>query len=174
MCFLFRPRASFLSLAAQILQSNGLRTLLLRLNRDTINVKLATPQREVSFMNSRRIHWVRVLLGGFFAEAAVFVVVVPVLLKFGQHPLLYLAPVASFVMCFLLALWVGRRLESAFVVHGILVGVVAALIYVAITKAQPEPVAYLIAHALKLLGGAAGGFLAGQRRHTTATLQSAP
>jgi hypothetical protein len=113
---------------------------------------------------SRRMHWVRILIGGFLAEALLIVLVIPVALKWGQHPLLYLAPVGSLVTCFLFALWVGRGVESRFVLHGLLVGVVAMVIYVALTLARPEPVAYLIAHGLKLLGGAAGGWLAGQRK----------
>src|SRR5215831_16152446 len=48
--------------------------------------------------------------------------------------------------------------------HGALVGVVATLLYVALTLARPEPFAYLVAHGLKLLGGLGGGFLAGRRR----------
>jgi hypothetical protein len=46
----------------------------------------------------------------------------------------------------------------------LLVGVVAAVIYVALTLARPEPMAYVIAHGLKLLGGAAGGWFAGKQR----------
>jgi hypothetical protein len=112
---------------------------------------------------SSRIHWIRILIGGFLAEVAVFVVVIPVLKMYGQHPLLYVAPVASLVMCFLFAWWVGRRIESRFVLHGVLVGVVATLLYVALTRAHPEPFAYLVAHALKMLGGAAGGLVAARR-----------
>src|SRR5437879_10059210 len=67
-------------------------------------------------------------------------------------------------MCFLGALWVCRRIESHFILHGTLVGVVAALIYIALTRAQPEPLAYLVAHALQLVGGACGGFVAQRRR----------
>jgi hypothetical protein len=120
------------------------------------------------------IHWKRVLVGGFLAEASVFAIVVPVFMMSGQHALLYAAPVASLVSCFLFALWVGRQLEARFVVHGVLVGVVATLLYVGLTLAKPEPLAYLVAHALKILGGAAGGAVAG-RRHapTTATNASA-
>jgi len=70
-------------------------------------------------------------------------------------------------MCFLGALWVGRRIESSFILHGTLVGVVAALIYVALTRAQPEPFAYTVAHALKLVGGACGGFVAQWRRSSS-------
>ena len=56
----------------------------------------------------------------------------------GDKFLHYTAPPGSFVMCFLGALWVCRRIESHFILHGTLVGVVAALIYVALTvPAEP-------------------------------------
>jgi hypothetical protein len=70
-------------------------------------------------------------------------------------------------MCFLGALWVCRRIESHFILHGTMVGVVAALIYVVLTRAQPEPFAYIVAHALKLVGGACGGFVAQGRRSSS-------
>ena len=74
------------------------------------------------------------------------------------------APPGSFVTCFLGALWLGRRIESRFILHGTLVGVVAVLIYVSLTRAQPEPYAYLVAHALKPIGWACGGWVAQRRR----------
>src|SRR5215471_18143404 len=122
---------------------------------------------------STRIHWTRVLIGGFLAEASVFALVIPVYMIAGQHALLYAAPLASLVMCFLFAVWVGRGLESRFVLHGILVGVVATLLYLGLTLARPEPFAYLVAHGLKILGGAGGGFVAGRRR-AAATAKDVP
>lgn len=110
-----------------------------------------------------KIHWLRILLGGFLAEVAVFVVVISIFRIAGQRALLYAAPVASLVMCFLFAGWVARGVESSFILHGALVGVVATLFYVAITLAQPEPFAYYLAHALKIPGGAAGGAVAATR-----------
>src|SRR5580693_2938011 len=115
-------------------------------------------------MGSGTIHWGRILLGGLLAELALILAIVPLGLRLGETFLHYTAPPGSFVMCFLGALWVGRRIESRFILHGTLVGVVAALIYVALTRAQPEPFAYLVAHALKLMGGACGGFVAQRRR----------
>jgi hypothetical protein len=64
---------------------------------------------------SSRIHWIRILIGGFLAEVSVFVIVIPIYMLAGQHALLYVAPVASLVMCFVFAIWVGRRLESGFI-----------------------------------------------------------
>jgi len=122
---------------------------------------------------SSGVHWLRVLLGGFLAEVSVIALVLPLALLFGKNTLTYSAPAASLLACFLFAIWVGRRLTSQFVLHGILVGVVATLIYVALTRGGPEPLAYLIAHALKLLGGAAGGLVAARRQKPAQQL-SAP
>ena len=116
-----------------------------------------------------RIHGVRILIGGFLAEASVFAVVVPVFLLFGQRAVPYAALSASLVTCFLFALWVGRRIDSRLVLHGTLVGVVATLLYVGLTLGRPEPPAYLVAHVLKIVGGAAGGFFTERRRKTMST-----
>jgi putative membrane protein (TIGR04086 family) len=121
-------------------------------------------------ISNPRIHWIRILLGGLLAEVALILAIVPLGLRLGETFLHYTAPPGSFVMCFLGALWVGRRIESRFILHGTLVGVVAALIYVALTRGQPEPFAYLVAHALKLMGGACGGFVA-QRRQLPSAAQ---
>lgn len=122
---------------------------------------------------SAKFHWLRVLIGGFLAEVLVIALVIPISLLFGQHALLYAAPAASLLACFLLALWVARGVDSGFILHGILVGVVATLLYIALTLARPEPLPYLLAHALKILGGAAGGLVA-QRRRAAASPATAP
>ena len=118
-------------------------------------------------MSSTRIRWARILLGGALAEVALIIAIVPLGLRLGDNFLHYTAPPGSFVMCFLGALWACRRIDSHFVLHGTLVGVVAALIYIALTRAQPEPFAYIVAHALKLVGGACGGFVARRRRSSS-------
>jgi putative membrane protein (TIGR04086 family) len=109
--------------------------------------------------NMKSIRWGWILLGGFLAELMIFVIVLPLSWLFGQESLLYSAPVASFVAAFALGLWVARKASRHHVVHGFLVGVVATLIYVGISFGHPEPIAYIIAHALKLLGGAIGGYI---------------
>lgn len=118
-------------------------------------------------MSSTTIHWGRILLGGLLAEVALILAIVPLGSRLGDNFLHFMAPPGSFITCFLGALWVCRRIESHFVLQGTLVGVVAALIYVVLTRAQPEPSAYILAHALKLLGGACGGFVAQWRRSSS-------
>ena len=87
-----------------------------------------------------KMHWVRILIGGCLAEAALILLVIPVAMKWGQHPLLYLAPAGSLVLCFLFGFWVGRGVKSRFVLHGLLVGVVAMAIYLALTRLGPRAV----------------------------------
>jgi putative membrane protein (TIGR04086 family) len=116
---------------------------------------------------------VRILIGGFLAEGSVIAVVIPSFLLHGQRAVTYAALSGSLLMCFLFALWVGRRVDLRLVLHGILVGVVATLLYVALTRGRPEPPAYLVAHVLKILGGAAGGFVAERRRKATSTAADA-
>ena len=58
----------------------------------------------------------------------------------------------------------ARRVESRWVVHGALVGVVAALFYLGLAWGQPQPLLYRIAHGLKVVGGAAGGVVASRRK----------
>ena len=115
-------------------------------------------------MSGTKIHWGRILLGGLLAEVALILAIVPLGLRLGENFLHYTAPPGSFLTCLVGALWVCRRIESHFILHGTLVGVVAALIYIALTRARPEPFAYILAHALKLAGGACGGFVAERRR----------
>lgn len=118
-------------------------------------------------MISSRIHWGRILVGGLLAEIALILAIVPIGLRLGDAFLKYAAPPGSFITCFLGALWVARRIESRFILHGVLVGLVAALIYVGLTRAKPEPLAYIVAHALKLAGGACGGLAAERKRRAS-------
>jgi hypothetical protein len=115
-------------------------------------------------MKSMRWGWI--LLGGFLAELLVFAIVIPLSLAAGQASLLYSAPPASFVGTLVFGIWVARRAPGRRVLHGVLVGVAATMIYIAVSRGQPEPIAYIIAHGLKLLGGAAGGWITARRGTT--------
>lgn len=119
-----------------------------------------------------KIHWGRVLAGGLLAEIALIIAIVPAGMRLGEAFLHYTAGPGSFICCFLGAWWVCRRVESRFVLHGVLVGVVAALFYIGLTRLQPEPLAYIIAHVLKLAGGALGGYFC-QRRQSRAAVPGA-
>ena len=120
------------------------------------------------------ICWGWILLGGFLAELAIFVIVIPLSLLVGQQSLLYSAPPASFVATFVFGVWVASKTPQWRVLHGALVGVVATVIYVGISLGRPEPIAYVVAHALKVLGGGAGGLVALKRGAANAVSEARP
>jgi hypothetical protein len=115
-------------------------------------------------MSAPRIRWIRAVIGGVLAEIAVFAIVFPMQKLFGQRVFLASIPIACTLMPLLAALWVCRRVESQFVLHGALVGIVAALFYLALAWGQPEPTLYLISHGLKIVGGIVGGLIASRRK----------
>ncbi|HUQ97908.1 MAG TPA: hypothetical protein VM166_00555 [Gemmatimonadaceae bacterium] len=115
-------------------------------------------------MKSTHLRWGRVLLAGFMAELLVFAIVFPTRYLFGQQAFLASILIASVVMPFIFAMWVGARLESRFMLHGGLVGLVAALFYSALSWDQPQPLLYQISHGFKLVGGIAGGVVASRRK----------
>ena len=127
----------------------------------------------------RRIDWKRIVVAGFLAEATVFAIFflllfaatvagVPEIAR-PMGTLDYIdAMVSSFAMVFLFTLWVGRRIDSAFVMHGVLIGVLGILlfgiIWIATTGSFAQPPLYVVAHVLKILGGIAGGLVAEKRK----------
>jgi putative membrane protein (TIGR04086 family) len=111
----------------------------------------------------RNIRWGWIAFGGFLAEAAVFVIVIALGLLAGDESARYIAPPASFAATLAFGFWVARKARRLQVLHGALVGVVSMVIFLAMTLDQTQPFAYIVAHVLKVLGGAAGGFLALKR-----------
>ena len=126
-----------------------------------------------------RVRWRWVFAAGFLAEVAILAVFF--LLLFAAtlagvpeiaQPMSTLdnidALVSSFVMFFLLTLWTGKRIESDFVLHGALIGVTGFVLFtvmwISTTGALAQPLPYVAAHFLKVLGGIAGGFVVSQRR----------
>ena len=110
------------------------------------------------------IQWGRVLLAAFLMELVLFVIAVPLFLSGAGRVLVYVVPPAALIATFAITVWLGRRINSNFVLHGVLIGVVGTLMYVGLTRAQPEPWQYWVAHALKVVGGAAGGMVLARRQ----------
>jgi len=116
-----------------------------------------------------KIHWGRILIAGIVAEG----LLAAVYLFSAQYSILVYRITVSlggFVLMFFAALWVARTIESRFILHGTLVGLAAIVFYVILTfyatlQGQvPINVEYFLAHTIKILGGAAGGFVGGRRR----------
>ena len=131
------------------------------------------------------IDWGLILLAAFLAEMSIMVVffvllAAATLAGVPEHARpestldLIDAMVASFLMMFLFTLWVGRRLESGFVLHGALIGLTAALLFTTLifvlSGSPAQHPLYLVAHGLKIIGGVTGGVMASKRAASRRTL----
>ena len=108
-----------------------------------------------------RIRWPWVLLGAVLVEVALLIVAIPMyLLPNGAIIVLYAVLPLCLIGGFFGGLWVARKAGRLFVLHGVLVGAVAALLYAALTWKTALPAIYVASNYLKLIAGAAGGLVA--------------
>jgi hypothetical protein len=119
------------------------------------------------------IQWGRVVLAAFLMEVVLIAIAVPLFMSGSGDVLVYVIPPAALVATFIITMWIGRGIHSKFVLHGVLIGIVGTLMYVALTRAKPEPWQYWAAHALKIIGGAAAGVVVDRRQITGNKLPSA-
>ena len=113
------------------------------------------------------IQWGRVLLAAFLMELVLFAIAVPLYLSGAGRINFYVVPPVALAATFAITVWLGRGIKSNFVPHGVLIGIVGTLMYIGLTRAQPEPWQYWVAHALKVVGGAAAGMLLARRQTAT-------
>jgi len=110
---------------------------------------------------SQRIRWLRIVGGAALIELALFAVAVPLnMSETGRTTLLALVVPLCVFAAFLGGWWVARGVDRLPLLHGLLAGVLAALIYGVLTWKVTLPTAYVVANYLKLLAGAGGGLAA--------------
>src|SRR5262245_18633725 len=109
------------------------------------------------------IRWGWVLLGAVLANVAVTAVIIPVAMIDGTERLGYVAPPLAFVGVLVVGYWIARKAPQRAVLHGLLVGLIAMLIYIPIELSQEVTFAHYLSSALKVLGGAVGGFIVARR-----------
>jgi hypothetical protein len=110
------------------------------------------------------IQWGRVLLAAFLMELVLFALAVPLNLGGERRVALYTVPPVALAATFAVTVWLGRGIASKPVLHGVLIGIVGTLMYVGLTRGRPEPWQYIVANALKVVGGASGGVVLARRR----------
>jgi hypothetical protein len=110
------------------------------------------------------IQWGRILLAAFLMELMLFAIAIPLFLGGLARTLIYVVPPVALISTFAVTLWLGKGMKANFVLQGVLIGIVGTLMYVALTRAQPEPWQYWLAHALKVVGGGAAGLVLANRR----------
>src|SRR5262245_19183156 len=101
-----------------------------------------------------RIHWLRVLLGGFLIEVVLAVVLIGGVTAAGvdlangvSTASALIIGVGCFAAAFLIVLWLGRGIEShGVVLNGFLMGLVATLLYIGLVAGSGQMSAALAAY----------------------------
>ena len=115
-----------------------------------------------------RIHWGSVVLAAVAAEASVILLIAAISIarpEFRESAGYYVAAPASALATFLMTVWVVRNLETGFILHGILVGLIGVVLTGGfIFLAKPEDrVMYGVSFVLRIIGGYLGGVVARKR-----------
>lgn len=124
-----------------------------------------------------RLRWLRALGAALLAELVLIVVAAPIFASLGKeaaHTLNMVIPPASFVVFIVAGWWAARPEPRNAVLTGALTGVWAVVLYIglglvasqfvkgtSVTDGFTTP--YLIAHVLKVVGGAIGGWLVSRK-----------
>jgi hypothetical protein len=109
----------------------------------------------------RRIRWWRIVLAAVVVEVVLLAIAILLNLSAtGRAALLALVIPLCVVGTFIGGWWVARRADGLFVLHGLLLGALAAILYGGLTWKFVLPTPYIIANYLKLLGGTGGGLMA--------------
>jgi hypothetical protein len=136
---------------------------------------------DTSQVKVTRLRWLRALTAAFLAEVSLIVVAVPIYAALGTQAgptLNAVIPPASFVMFVFAGWWAARPEPRNAVLEGALTGIWAVVLYIglglvasqfvrdtSVTDGFTTP--YLIAHALKIIGGALGGWLVSRKAAAT-------
>jgi lipopolysaccharide export LptBFGC system permease protein LptF len=120
-----------------------------------------------------RVRWLRVVIAAFLVEVGLIVMALPFIPLVGEE-LVFRAvvPTACLVVPFIVAWLATRKLPSARVLHGFLIGVVATVMYFAlviVASSIAEAAAtyglpmFIVVNALRVVSAAAGGYAAERR-----------
>jgi hypothetical protein len=128
-----------------------------------------------------KIQWLRVLLGGLLIEVVLFVVLLGGFAAAGvdistgvSTSSAVIIGVGCFAAAFGIVWWLGRGIGSRLVLHGVLMGLVATLLYVgliagsgqmAVALAAYGPATFVIVNAMRMLGAVAGGVVAARAKN---------
>jgi len=125
---------------------------------------------------STNLQWARVITGAILLEVALIIAFVPLLhlSLFSVTAIAPFLPVVALLLGFVISCWCLRKVRVRPLLHGVLMGLLATALYIAMCALQPGGIASIVAkygpavfysgNALRVLGCAAGGFTASIRR----------
>jgi presenilin-like A22 family membrane protease len=122
------------------------------------------------------INWKRVVVAAIFAEVLLFAIYFPGRRQYADpsSDFRHIFSLCMLISMFLGGLWVARKIESRFVLHGLLMGIAANVVYVVfrplfVLSTPPRTsldwtIYFIVTTFLKMLPAAAGSYVGGRRR----------
>jgi hypothetical protein len=117
-----------------------------------------------------QVRWLRVATAAFLVEVGLIVTALPFVPLLGEELVFgVIVPIACLVVPFIVAWLATRKLPATRFVHGLLIGIVATIMYFALvigTSSIGEAAAaygvpmFIVVNALRVLSAAAGGYAA--------------
>jgi hypothetical protein len=114
-----------------------------------------------------------VILGAFLIEVGLIVTTIPFVFTLGDTAFLIAVPIACLVVPFVIARWLCRKIESGFALHGMLMGIVATVMYFGLIYGSGGSIAsavetygfvmFVVVNILRIVSAVAGGAAAGKR-----------
>jgi len=93
-----------------------------------------TLQTDKRLGTRRNIRWTRVVIAAFLLEVVLFIVLIPIRRVFGDTVFLISVPIGCIVFGFLSGMWAVRPLRSGFLLHGVLLGILATILYMGLLE----------------------------------------
>ena len=124
-----------------------------------------------------KLSWGRIVLAALAAEIVLLAILTaitrPLIGSGADSPVVL---IGGFALMFLAGSWVAGKVRTRLMLHGVMVGVTSVVFYtvlapgVTLAVLSNGSIVFIMAHLLKILGGAAGGWLAEQRAIRAATI----
>ena len=126
-----------------------------------------------------KINWIRVVIAGILFE--ILLTLIYIAAQYAGSYRVAIVFLDWFVIMFLGGLWVARKIESRFVMHGLLIGIIANLLFFPLRPLLPLPrptdlqaemegpvivmvMIILISFIIKILGSTLGAYVGGRLR----------
>ena len=119
--------------------------------------------------DSSELRWGWIIGGAVILEVALILLFIPILRFMDISQIAPYAGIATFGLGFLVAWWVVRKVPGRRLLHGVLIGILATIIYVGLCMTNPDggiasviamygPVLFVVGNGLRIVGTTAGAW----------------
>jgi hypothetical protein len=122
-----------------------------------------------TMQDSSKLRWGWVVAGAVILEVALIILFIPILRFVEISRIAPFAGIGTFGLGFLVSRWVVRKVPGRRLLHGVLIGILATIIYVGLCMTNPDggiaaviamygPVLFVVGNGLRIVGTTAGAW----------------